>query len=216
MIKFFKIFWLIFAFIAINAITYVSCGKWYYYLCNSAGILFVILNAYRVPISFVFGLIYTIAYGLIAFDNRIYGDFMFNVLYGLPMCCYGLVKWYKKSKSNILTTIPVKSLTSNKRILLAIIYAVAVFLIGKVLSLFGDISPYIDSFTTVSQIIAYILLAIGLSECWLIFTLNNIVSIVLWKQAYDINSMNISIMLMYSIYLINSLIGFIYWKTNEK
>ena len=63
-----------------------------------SGILCVILTGKGKLSSYVFGMINTILYSIIAFSAKYYGEFMLNVFYYIPMNIVGFVLWSRNMK----------------------------------------------------------------------------------------------------------------------
>ena len=211
--NFLKITWLLSALCICGIVAFINANIWYNYVVCFSGIFFVVLNNFKLPISFIAGIIYSISYGILSFCNSIYGDCMFNFLYSLPVCIYGIIRWIRNANYKAFKQIQVKRMSILKSMTCIILpYVVSIAFFGSILKYFNDISPFLDAFTTCSQILGLILLVFGFCEAWIIFMLNNIASISLWYIAYRNNASNMPMMFMYLVYFLNSVIGLIYWR----
>ena len=74
----------------------------------------------------------------------------------------------------------------------------------------------IDSCSTIVSIIAMYLQVMRYTESWIMWIFTNLISIVLWLTAMlTQDSNNITMLLMWSAYLVNSTYGYINWKKLE-
>lgn len=96
---------------------------------------------------------------------------------------------------------------------IAVMILTIVFTYG--LTKIGGNLPLIDSFTTAMSIIAMFLLMKRYREQWLFWIGVNISSIVMWLLVFTqnpvLNQDAIGMMLMWVVFLINSIVGFYRW-----
>jgi nicotinamide mononucleotide transporter len=86
---------------------------------------------------------------------------------------------------------------------------VQMFLYGEVSTL-GFIKYLTDSLSTVLSIVAMILMVKCYREQWILWIVVNIASIILWCFTFDL-----MMILLWSTLLVNSVYGYIKWKTEE-
>lgn len=201
----FDYFWLIFATTMVASISIYLGDTWLGIMSAIVNILCVILVAQGKISNYVFGTVGVLTYGYIAFINRIYGDFMLNILYYLPMQFYGYIQWKKADTSN---TVGVKSMTNKERVLTTLMSAVAIVIYGFILKKLNGQVPFLDSTSTVLSIVSMYLMSKGYKEQWCGWILVNCVSITMWALA---DTTQISALLMWIIFLANSLIGLYKW-----
>ena len=139
---------------------------------------------------------------------------MLNALYFLPMQFIGLYYW-KKHKKGKGDNILVKHLKTNQRIYWALLSIVGVFLYGLFLKYLGGTLPFIDSSSTILSIIAMILMVKRVTEQWILWIAIDIVSIYMWFYILAKGGNDISMLIMWSAYLVNAIYGYYNWRKIE-
>ena len=180
----------------ISAITGVACV-----VCTGKGKL----SAY------LFGVINCVLYAIISYNAKLYGETLLNALYYVPMQFIGFYVWNKNmnEQNHEVKKIHMKN---QNRILWLAIMIVATYVCGLVLKTLGDAMPFVDSFTTVSSIIAMILSVKMYSEQWWIWILVDVFSVYMWWCDFNAGSDNMATLLMWAIYLGNAIIMCIRWE----
>ena len=175
----------------------------------------VILTGKGKRSSFIFGLVNTICYAIVAFQEKYYGEVMLNALYYLPMNFVGWFAW--KKHMNDETGEVIKERLSLKKS--AVIYALtgaAIFGYGMVLKKLGGNLPYIDSMSTVISVVAQILSIKRLMEQWVLWIVVDVVTVIMWAVHFAQGGETIATLAMWSVYLINAIIMFIRWYKEAK
>lgn len=179
------------------------------------GTVCVILTGKGKLSAYIFGLINCVLYAIISYKAKLFGEVSLNVLYYLPMQFYGFHIW-KKHMSVKTKEVEKKRMTWRKRMILAMSIVSATYLYGLILTELGDAMPFVDAFTTVSSIIALIVSIKMFAEQWWIWVCVNVFSIWMWYNNYQVGNDNIATILMWSIYLINSVIMLVKWEREAK
>ena len=184
----------------ISAITGVACV-----ICTGKGKL----SAY------IFGVINTLLYAIIAYQAKYYGEVMLNALYYFPLQFYGFHVW--KNHMNHKTHEVKKRRMKNKgRLTLVAGVVVFTLLYGVVLQELGGELPFIDSLSTVVSVIAMIVSIKMYMEQWLMWIVVNIVTVIMWVVAFANGSDSIATLLMWIVYLGNAVVMFIKWEKEAK
>lgn len=76
----------------------------------------------------------------------------------------------------------------------------------------GDALPFVDSFTTVSSVIAMIISVKMYSEQWWIWILVDVFSVYMWWSDFTSGSDNMATLLMWVVYLGNAIIMYVKWE----
>jgi nicotinamide mononucleotide transporter len=106
---------------------------------------------------------------------------------------------------------------SNKnRILYLILMVVSTYIYGLFLKSIGDAMPFVDSFTTISSVIAMIISVKMFSEQWWIWIAVNVFSVYMWWCDFVSGSYNMATLLMWCVYLFNAIIMCIKWEKEIK
>ena len=213
-LKKFDFIWLIICTICITIISINTNNSLIAIIASIMGVIYVILNGCRLSIAFLFGIVNTFLYGIVSYQNGLYGDFMLNVFYSCPCCIIGLIAWFRASKQT--ATAKVSSFKMRERIIFLVIIILLILVYGLVLKRLHDTQPYLDATTTILSISAYICLIMRKKEVWYLFNFSNILSILMWAINYNNSNANVAILFMYVIYTANSLLSMIRWEMSNR
>lgn len=85
--------------LTLTIIGIVTKDKYYEILISIAGILFNMLVCLNISYGFIFGIIYAITNGVLAYYTKIYATFGFMIIMQAPMAMYSFVAWHKNKNS---------------------------------------------------------------------------------------------------------------------
>ncbi len=180
------------------------------------GMLCVVLVAKGKISNYYFGLVNVLLYAYIAFQSRYYGEVMLNVLYFFPVQFIGIYYWKKHSnKTEGKDDVKVKSLTSKERLVWAVLSVIGVLGYGLFLKYLGGTLPFVDSASTVLSIIAMVLMVKRVTEKWILWIVIDIVSVYMWFYILAKGGNDISMLIMWSAYLVNAVYGYLNWRKME-
>ncbi len=213
-LKTFDIIWLILCTIGITWVSVSTNNSILAIIASIMGVIYVILNGCRLSVAFLFGIINTFIYGIVSYQNGLYGDFMLNVFYSCPCCMIGFVAWFKASKET--TVADISSFGFKERIWFGLFIICSIIIYGTILYYLKDTQPYLDATTTVLSTSAYICLILRKKEVWYLFNISNILSILMWAINYSTSDANLAILFMYVIYTANSLLNTVKWELSNR
>ena len=159
---------------------------------------------------YFFGIINTLLYALISYQNRLFGEVMLNILWYFPMMFAGFFMW-KKHLGNS-NTINKTSLSVKGRILCYLLSCAAIAIYAFILKKMGDSQPVADSITTILSVTAMVLTVKRCSDQWVMWTVVNAVSVYMWFVAYRSGEGSVAVLLMWILALVNGIIFYIKWK----
>jgi nicotinamide mononucleotide transporter len=93
---------------------------------------------------------------------------------------------------------------------------VIIIIYGLFLKWLKGTLPFIDSLTTIFSIIATILLTKRITDQWFYWIMVDIFSIVMWVYIFLTVGTDISMLVMWSAYLVNAIYGYYHWRKLEK
>lgn len=188
------------------------------------GFLCVFLCAKGSIWNYPLGVANVILYAYISYGAGFYGEVMLNGLYYLPMNILGWYIWFGKAKQadpsiteKTEMDVEVKAVNLKQKALLVAGSAAAIALYAWILTLMGGNLPIIDATTTVLSIVAMILMVKRIAFQWNLWIFINAMSMVLWGYNFFFqNGETVAMLVMWSLYLINSIYGYINWKKAER
>lgn len=184
-------------------------------LSGLAGTISVVLCAKGKIENYAFGLFQAVTYAYICFQSHIYGEVMYNILM-VPMIIIGIISW-RKNMAEGNEEVKARNLTLKGWIILIVGSVAAVAGYSLILKLLGGSFALIDATSTTLSVIATILMLARYSEQWVMWVIVNVVSVVLWTMALLEGDMGaVTLVVMWSAYLFNSVYGYINWRKMAK
>lgn len=176
-----------------------------------SGVAYVIFTGKGKLLSFAFGIINALLYAYISYKAKFYGEVMLNILYYFPMQFYGFCVWSKNinPQTNEVTK---RRMSAKGRIVLWGCVAIMTMCYGYVLSLMGGKMPYVDSLSTVVSVVALVCAIRMYAEQWMLWTLVNAVTVVMWGAEFSRGGGSIATFVMWMLYLVNGIILHIKWS----
>ena len=191
-----------------------ATDAWWYILIDSlaaiCGVFCVVLCAAGKKSQYYWGFVNIIAYIVIAFINRYYGEVMLNGLYYLPTQFIGLYVWgrhYDRSGDKV------EGLRmSPKFIAIWSLCSIAgIFVYKWILDALGGSATLLDSMSTVFSVVANVLMVLRYREQWVFWIIVDAVTVAMWVIAGDL-----LMTAMWAIYLMNAVYGYVMWTKMSK
>ncbi|HDX0981338.1 TPA: nicotinamide riboside transporter PnuC [Pasteurella multocida] len=180
-----------------------------------SGILCVVFVSKGKVSNYFFGLIFAYTYFYVAWQANYLGE-MNTVLYVyIPAQFIGYFLWRENLQkgSEGAESVIAKSLTLKGWAIVLGTITIGTLLFVQALNAAGGSSTGLDGLTTVIVVVAQLLMILRYREQWLLWIALNVISIVLWTQAKE---GSLTMVTMYSAYLLNSLYGYYNWTKLEK
>ncbi|MEG0890370.1 MAG: nicotinamide riboside transporter PnuC [Bacteroidales bacterium] len=189
-------------------------------IASITGVVCVVLVAKRSMSNYLFGIINVSLYAYISYESSLYGDFLLNALYYLPMQFIGWFMWFKdkgdlNEKGEMDMSIVKCSILKWKERYYLILGSISIIvLVGYILEKYTiDPQPYKDASTTILSVIAMFLMVKKFMEQWILWAVINIISVVMWLFVWISGGEHAGLMVaMYMFYLANSINGIIVWN----
>lgn len=181
----------------------------------TTGVAYVVLMGKGKISAYLFGLVNCVLYAIISYEATFYGETMLNVLYYIPMQFVGFYTWSKNMNSETKEVCK-RHMTNSKRVIMIFVIVTFVVGYGFLLQYMGDMLPFIDSFTTVSSIVAMIISINMYAEQWWIWIAIDVMSVIMWGIAYANGNASIATLLMWIIYLATGIVMCIKWEREIK
>ena len=137
-----------------------------------------------------------------SFVNKLYGDMVQNFFY-MFICIASFFLWKEGN-----TFDKIRRLNWRSIIIVVVIAIIAILSVGHGLSQTDDPLPYLDASTTVTTIIALILMSTRTIECWIVWFINDILYII---QYYSLPDQAFYLMMLNIIWTVMAIISFINW-----
>lgn len=190
-----------------------TLGSWAALISSITGIWCVVLVAKGKISNYIWGFFNVVFYAYAAYTWKLYGDFMLNAFYFLPMQFVGWYIWTKPDHKRAPDTVQAKFLSPITRGVYLCLFIITTVVYGYILKSMQGLTPYLDALSTVGSIIAMILMARMFMEQWIVWIIVDIVSVVMWSNIVFIEGgmYNLGILVMWSAWLINAIYGMMNW-----
>ena len=183
-------------------------ANWFEIVAAALAITYLILAMQQNILCWAAWIISSIMYIFVMFSAGLYMESGLQIFY-IVMGIYGWIQWNNRSSKNNLT---VSTWPIINHIYILLILIVLVTFSGLILSnLTEAVSPYIDAFTTWGAIIATYMVAKKILENWYYWFVVDFVSVFLFlsRELY-------TTALLFSIYIILVIFGFIAWRKSMR
>ena len=210
-----EVFWLVLACGVITGLSVYWGDTLMGIISSTTGVACVVCTGKGKLSAYIFGLINSILYAIIAYKATLYGETMLNALYYVPMQFVGFYIWNKNMNSET-HEVAKRHMKNKGRLILLVSIMVATYTYGLVLQYLGDAMPFVDSFTTVSSVVAMIVSVKMFAEQWWIWVAVDIFSVYMWWCDFQSGSDNMATLLMWVVYLVNAIIMLVRWEREAK
>lgn len=211
----FEIIWLILSTTIMIALSIIWGDNLLALVSGITGILGVVLAAKGRVSTYFFATINVAIYAYLTFQNALYGEFMLNAFYYIPMNFIGFYLW-SRHKNEENGEVEGRALTKKQIVILLLVVTAVVLGYWQVLSHLGGQLALIDAMSTIFSVVALILQVTRYAEQWLLWIIVNVVSIIMWLLLIGKDSSAITMVVMWVAYLFNSAYGYYNWKKLSK
>lgn len=207
----FELTWLILSTVIMIVLSVIWGDSTLALISGITGIIGVVLAAKGKVSTYIFATINVAIYAWLTFSNHLYGEFMLNAFYYIPMNFVGFYLW-SRHKDEESGDVEGKTLTFKQLVLLLIAVTIIVLIYWQILSHIGGQLALIDAMSTVFSVVALIMQVARYAEQWLLWIIVNVVSVVMWVLLLGKDPSAVTMVVMWVAYLFNSTYGYINWK----
>lgn len=207
----FELTWLILSSVIMVVLSIIWGDSMLALISGITGVVGVVLAAKGKVSTYVFATINVAIYAWLTFNNHLYGEFMLNAFYYIPMNFVGFYLW-SRHKDEESGDVEGKMLTPKQLVILLVTVVVVVLVYWQILSRIGGQLALIDAMSTVFSVVALIMQVARYAEQWLLWIIVNVVSVVMWVLLLGKDPSAVTMVVMWAAYLMNSVYGYINWK----
>ena len=203
--------WLL-IFTAVNIYLFIAWkDTWVGLTASLTGMVCVVLVAKGKRANYWIGIVNILFYAYLSWGNKFYGEVMLNLGWFLPMSFYGLYVWGEHTTRKSSADVKIKVMTAKQRLILAVVSSVAIVVYGFILYKIKGNLPYVDSGTTVLQVIAMFIMARRYLEQWFLWIIVDVGAIFMWLSVFIEKGNDVTILVMWTAFLVNALYGTYNW-----
>lgn len=182
-------------------------------VASLTGMVTVVLVAKGRIANYYFGIVNVALYGYIALGSQYYGEVMLNWGFFLPAQFVGLYLWTRNTSAPGL--VRAVSLSTRERLAWGVGSLAAVGGYGLFLRWLNGSLPFFDATSTVLSVIAQVLMIRRATEQWVVWIVIDVVSIYMWLDVFLTDGTGVTMVVMWSAYLVNACYGWWNWRRME-
>lgn len=209
--KLWEILWLATSCIVITALSIYWKDTAMGIVSAATGVACVVCTGKGKLSAYFFGIINTLLYAIIAYQQKYYGEVMLNALYYFPMQFYGIYVWNRHMNKET-HEVEKRKMEPQKLVLMLAVVAAGTVVYGLVLRGMGGELPFVDALSTVISVVAMVISIRMYMEQWLLWIIVDVVTVIMWAVAFIKGGDSIATLLMWIVYLGNAFIMFYKWK----
>ena len=209
--KLWEVSWLVIACAVITVLSIYWGDNLMGIISATTGVACVVCTGKGKLSAYLFGFVNCVLYAIISYKAQLYGETMLNAIYYVPMQFYGFYVW-NKNMNKETKEVAKKHMSNKLRLITLSAIVVGNVAYGFVLRALGDAMPFVDSFTTVSSVVAMIVSIRMFAEQWWIWVAVDVFSVYMWYTAYVNGNDSIATLLMWTVYLGNAVLMLIKWE----
>ena len=189
----------------------------YLTLCASLiGATSLIFNAKGNPIGQALTIIFSILYGIISYTFAYYGEMITYLGMTMPMAIFALISWLRNPYKGNRAQVKVNSLKAKEILLMLAAAALITLAFYFILKACGTANMIPSTISVTTSFIA-VYLTFRRSPLYALgYAANDIVLIVLWILATIEDMTYLSVVICFTMFLINDIYGFVNWRKMRK
>ena len=179
------------------------------------GILATILAGKGKISCYILGTIGVVCYSYLSFKNALWGTFILQTFYYLPMEFIGIFAWKNHLKEDTKEVKKTK-LSKKERVFILLGACLTSIILGFILMYFNDKFPFPDAFVTILPILAFYLTVKRCIEQWVVWTIVNGINIIMWLVIFKTGGNTFATLLTWIIYFCFGLYFLYRWSKELK
>lgn len=185
-------------------------------LAYLVGAVSLIFNAKGNPIGQALMVIFSIFYGIISLECRYYGEMITYLGMTGPMAVIALCSWLKNPYRGNKAEVAVNRLNLSETVFLIVLSIIVTTVFFFILKAFATANLLFSTVSVTTSFIAVYLTFRRSPFFALAYAANDIVLIILWVSAVLKDISYLSVVVCFSVFLVNDLYGFYSWLRMQK
>ncbi len=180
------------------------------------GVTSLIFGAKGNPLGPILMVIFSILYGVISFTFSYYGEMITYVGMTAPMALFSLISWLRNPYNGNKAEVKINRLKSKEIIFMITLTTIVTIIFYYILLYFHTANLMLSTLSVTTSFIA-VYLTFRRSAFYAIgYAANDIILIIMWISATFSDISYLSVVICFSIFLVNDIYGFINWSKMQK
>ena len=190
-------------------------SDWASLAVSLVGVTSLIFAARGDPLAPVLFIVFAIIYAIKSYFVSYYGEMIIYLCMQLPVSVVSLITWLKNLNKGA-HQVKVGRLTYKKIVIMLVLDIVVTVPFYFLLQYFNTANLIPSTISVATSFAALFLMTLRIPQYALAFVLNDIVMVVLWSLALATDVGYISLVVCFSIFLINDTYTFISWLKRQR
>lgn len=186
------------------------------FIASLIGITALIFIAKGNPIGQLLMVFFGLAYGIISYSFKYYGEMITYLGLTMPMAIVALITWLKNPYKGNRAQVKISSISKKEVLFLCALTIIVTVAFYFILSYFGTANIVVSTVSIATSFFAVYLTFRRSPFFALAYAVNDVVLIVLWSLASTVNIQYLSVVICFSAFLFNDLYSFINWQRLKK
>ncbi len=184
-------------------------------IASIIGVTAIILNAKGNPLGQGLMVIFSLIYGIISYSFSYFGEMITYLGMTMPMAVLSLIAWLRNPFNGNKAEVKVNRITKKETFFMLILTLIVTILFFFVLKFFNTANLLPSTLSVTTSFIAVYLTFRRSPYFSLAYAANDIILIILWVLASSVDTSYISVVVCFSMFLINDIYAFINWRKME-
>lgn len=180
------------------------------------GVTSLIFNAKGNPIGQFLMVCFSLLYGYISLTFSYYGEMITYVGMTGPMALFALISWVKNPYGSNKSVVKVNKISKKEWVFTFIASFVVTAVFYFILDYLNTANMFFSTVSVTTSFLAVYLTFRRSAFFALLYACNDIVLIILWTMAAKTDISYLSVVICFTIFLLNDIYGFVSWKKREK
>ncbi|MFV0499872.1 MAG: nicotinamide riboside transporter PnuC [Bacilli bacterium] len=180
------------------------------------GVTSLIFNAKGNPFGQFLMIIFSVLYGIISYNFAYYGEMITYIGMTGPMALFSLLSWLNNPYDETSSQVEINVLSKYEPLLLSLLTLVITCFFYFILKYFNTANLALSTISVSTSFIAVYLTFRRSPFFAIAYGLNDIVLIGLWIIASLENNSYVSVVICFSVFLVNDIYGFVNWNAIKK
>lgn len=172
----------------------------------------LIFNAKGNPFGQFLMIIFSVLYGIISLKFSYYGEMITYLGMTAPMALFSLISWMRNPYNGNKAEVKVNKLDLNELILMFILTGIVTYVFYFILMNFSTAYLILSTISVATSFLAVYLTFRRSAYFAVAYAANDFVLILLWLLATRSNPAYFSVVICFSMFLVNDLYGFLNWS----
>lgn len=180
------------------------------------GVTSLIFNAKGNPIGQFLMIVFSALYGVISHTFSYYGEMLTYLGMTAPMALVALIAWLRHPYQGNRAEVAVNVLAFSEVVFAGVLSVAVTVLFYWILKAFGTANLLPSTLSVTTSFLAVYLTFRRSPYFALAYAANDIVLIVLWVMAAQENPSYLSVVVCFTMFLVNDLYGFLSWRRMQR